>query len=76
MAVAIKIPIYSIFTYTNPKLVEPTSGIYKLVFEENKILKENENLELKFGTKNIDLFKLLRDFDNFYIKYEEKVYND
>ena len=67
MAVAIKIPIYSIFTYTNPKLVEPTNGIYKLVFKEDKTLEENKKLELKFGTKDIELSKLTNDFDEFYI---------
>ncbi len=71
MAVAIKIPIYSIFTYTNPKLVEPTNGIYKLVFKEDKTLEENKKLVLKFGTKDIELSKLTDDFDEFYIDFRK-----
>ncbi|MGJ0343719.1 glycosyltransferase family 9 protein [Aliarcobacter cryaerophilus] len=73
VAVSVKIPIYGIFTYTNPKLVEPANGIYQLVFKEDKTLKENENLELKFGTKNIDLLKLIRNFDEFYIELSKKI---
>lgn len=70
IAVAHKTPIYSIFTYTNPKLVEPTQGVYKIVFKEDDTLVENKNLELKFGTNNIEFSKLTESFDEFYIKLE------
>lgn len=67
IAVANGTPIFSIFTYTNPKLVEPLKGIFEIVFKEDEMLEENKNHELKLGTKDIASTKIKEAFDGFYI---------
>lgn len=67
IAVANGTPIFSIFTYTNPKLVEPLKGIFEIVFKEDEMLEENKNHELKLGTKDIASTKIKEAFDDFYI---------
>lgn len=69
IAVAMNTPIFSVFTYTNPKLVEPLKGIYKIVFKEDKTLFKNKDLELKFGTQEIEFSIIKNSFDKFYSEY-------
>lgn len=60
MGVAVGVPIYCIFTYTNPSLVFPDSGIIETCFIEDEL---DIKTGLYFGTKNIslDFLKLKMD---------------
>ncbi|MEA3554577.1 MAG: glycosyltransferase family 9 protein [Campylobacterota bacterium] len=64
IAVAVGIPIFSIFTYTNPKLVEPSSGKFKLCYKE---IDEYDIFGLNKCTKELDIKYLKQCFSNFYL---------
>lgn len=62
IAVAVSIPILGIFTYTDPELVKPGSGIYLNCFQAKE---ETINNELRVGKKDIDtsyLIQCLKEF--------------
>lgn len=62
IAVAIGIPILGIFTYTDPRLVEPESGLYWHCFQSDI---EFDNTTLRFGKRDLDLDYLLESTRNF-----------
>lgn len=62
LSVGLKIPTFGIFTYTNPLLVEPTQGIFKLCFQESGEIGRDG---LKQGTKEIEVNYLLETTKQF-----------
>ena len=56
IAVATDIPILGIFTYTDPRLVEPENGIYIHCFQSEQDI---DSAGLRFGNKDLDLEYLL-----------------
>ena len=56
IAVAIGIPIIGIFTYTNPLLVEPESGLFIHCFQPDPKTVDNP---MSFGKKDLDLDYLI-----------------
>lgn len=69
IAVAIGIPIFGIFTYTDPKLVEPDQGTFVLCFEPQDELK---SANIRFGRKDLNLDYLLESTNQFIKLLEEK----
>lgn len=62
ISVGLELPTFGIFTYTNPILVEPSHGIYKLCFQENG---EYGKDGLKQGTKEIETQFLIESTQKF-----------
>lgn len=56
IAAAIGIPILGIFTYTDPKLVEPDSGIYVHCFQPDPLTVDES---IRFGKRDLDVEHIL-----------------
>lgn len=69
LAVAVQIPILGIFTYTDPCLVEPDSGLYLNCFQA---LEEFQNAPIRFGTKDLEVDYLLNQVNKFTVLLNEK----
>ncbi len=62
LAVGVNIPIFSYFTYTHPKLVEPKNHIYQFCYHETE---KKDLFGLPKCTQNISFEKLQKCFNKF-----------
>lgn len=70
IAVAIGIPIIGIFTYTDPRLVEPDCGFYNHCFQPTS---ETADMPIRFGKKDLDTDYLLERTEKFVNRLDEGV---
>ena len=68
IAVCLNLPIFSIFTYTNPKLVEPENGIYEIC---NKEIDEYGLFDLRICTNKMEIAFIITSFKKFVKKLIE-----
>ncbi|MBD3842641.1 MAG: hypothetical protein IE909_12300, partial [Campylobacterales bacterium] len=62
MAIALKVPVFSVFTYTHPNLVKPQESIATLCYEETE---SNDHFGLPICTNQISINKIKMCFDQF-----------
>jgi ADP-heptose:LPS heptosyltransferase len=65
IAIGVGVPTFTVFTYTNPELVRPSSGIFQACYQETDQL---DKFGLKICDKDIGIEKIKRCFDSFYQK--------
>lgn len=70
IAVAIGIPIIGIFTYTDPRLVEPDCGLYVHCFQPTS---DTMDAPIRFGKRDLDTDYLVECTEKFIKRLEERV---
>jgi ADP-heptose:LPS heptosyltransferase len=63
LAVGIGIPIFGLFTHTNPELVRPEDGICEIAFQEDPD-KGLDQFGLPYGTRDLAVDELIAQLDN------------
>jgi ADP-heptose:LPS heptosyltransferase len=58
LAVGIGVPIFGLFTHTNPELVRPERGIYEIAFQEDPD-KGLDQFGLPYGTRDLPVSELI-----------------